>query len=156
MDESALPDLETVPPLEPEMADSVEPPPVEEIVERTDQRGQPQVAPKRRAAPKKRAKSTPEPLEAESPLEAEPPPEAEPPKAPVFEAPKPKRAAPKKRSTPKEPPEPPARWVEAPRIASNFDLIPQIDAALHDYILHQERLERQKREEVVRSFRPFN
>jgi len=121
-------------------------------------------APKRkpRAAPKKRPAPAPSPapepvLPEPEPVLPEPEPAAGEASAALQAAPAPK---PKRRTAPKKAPkashEPPARWVETPRIASNFDLMPQIDAALHDYIVNQERLERQKREEVVRSFRPFN
>ena len=67
------------------------------------------------------------------------------------------RAAPVKPSKPPPPcsTETPARWVEPPRIASHFDLLPQIDKALNDYISYQQSAERERQAAVYRSVRPF-
>lgn len=63
-----------------------------------------------------------------------------------------------RKATPKAPPtrpESPARWVEPPRIASHFDLMPQIDKALNDYLAYQQHAERERQAAVYRTFRPF-
>ena len=80
---------------------------------------------------------------------------------PVVEMPAPKAKARVRKAAPKKtrPPsvEPPARWASPPQVGhSSFDLMPRIDAALHDYIRQQEWADKQRREEVVRSFRLFS
>ena len=79
---------------------------------------------------------------------------------PIVEMPAPKAKARVRKAAPKKtrPPsvEPPARWASPPQVGhSSFDLMPRIDAALHDYIRQQEWADKQRREEVVRSFRLF-
>jgi hypothetical protein len=79
---------------------------------------------------------------------------------PIVEMPAPKAKARVRKAAPKKtrPPsvEPPAHWASLPQVGhSSFDLMPRIDAALHDYIRQQEWADKQRREEVVRSFRLF-
>ena len=67
-----------------------------------------------------------------------------------------RKAAPKKTRPPFVEQGPPPHWAAPPQVGySSFDLVPRIDAALHDYIRQQEWADRQRREEVVRNFRLF-
>jgi hypothetical protein len=104
--------------------------------------------------------SAPEPLEvpvSDIPDIPEAPP-VKPKRAPRAKAaPKPKRAPRTKPAPePEEEPEPEApKFAEAvaPSWQRHDDLIPLINQQLHRYMLHQEEMERQRRIEVINSFR---
>ena len=116
--------------------------------------------PKAKPRARARAKRAPEPIvDMPEPIVDMPEPIVDVPE-PIVEMPPPKAKARVRKAAPKKtrPPsvEPPARWASPPHVGhSSFDLMPRIDAALHDYIRQQEWADKQRREEVVRSFRLF-